>query len=67
MEQIEKLLLNELKEKRMIEDRGDYSAAICRKLEQKGWIKVKWSEQNQPIVIAQGSDFRTRYKRMFGA
>jgi len=65
MESIEKQLLKELKEKRMIVEH-DYSVAVCRELEQKGWIKVTWTEQNKPIAIAQGVDFRTKYKQMFG-
>lgn len=65
MELIEEQLLKELKEKRMIVNH-DYSAVVCRKLEQKGWIRVTWNEQNNPIAIAQGADFRTRYKLMFG-
>jgi hypothetical protein len=65
MESKEKELLEELKSKRMIIG-GDYSTAICRNLEQKGWIKVTWNIQDKPIAIAQSPNFRLKYKQMFG-
>lgn len=68
MEPIEKQLLKEIYEKRMIDPAGNdlYSAVLCRKLEKAGWIKVTWSEENKPIMIAQSRDFMNKYKRVFG-